>query len=196
MKIYTRSGDLGETGLLAGPRVCKDAARIEAYGTVDELNAALGVARSLALPDSIDGPLERVQHELFEVGAELATPDPAARGTRTIGPAHVKALESDIDRLAATLAPLAQFILPGGTPAAAQLQLARAVCRRAERRLVALVRECPQDISPTLMAYFNRLGDLLFVLARAVNALAGVPEVVWRRPPAGILLKKDQSEPV
>jgi len=182
MKIYSRTGDLGETGLLAGPRVGKDIARIEALGTIDELNAALGLARAETLPDPMDRLLERLQNELFEIGAELATPDPVTRGTRTLGPQHVKALEGEIDNCDASLAPLAGFILPCGVRSAAALHLARTVCRRAERRLVALVRESGGEISLVLLAYLNRLGDLLFVLARAANAAAGVGDVPWRKP--------------
>lgn len=181
MKIYTRTGDLGETGLLAGPRVGKDIARIETYGTVDELNAAIGVVRAEDLPESIDRLLDRVQHELFEVGAELATPDPVSRGLRTIGRPQVAALEAEIDSYEARLAPLSAFILPGGTRAAAALHLARTICRRAERRLVALIREAGLEISLDLLAYLNRLSDLLFVLARAANADAGRPDVPWTR---------------
>lgn len=182
MKIYTRTGDLGETGLFGGPRVGKDMARVEAYGSVDELNAVLGVTRAEGLPEEIDRSLARIQHELFEVGAELATPDPPAHGTRTIGPPHVEALEQEIDGLQQTLAPLSQFILPGGTRPAASLHHARAVCRRAERRLVSLVRYATEPISPVLLAYLNRLGDLLFVLARVVNARAGQGDVIWTKP--------------
>jgi len=182
MKIYSRTGDLGETGLLAGPRVGKDIARIEALGTIDELNAALGLVRGEPVSGPIDRLLERIQNELFEIGAELATPDPVTHGTRTLGPQHVKALEGDIDACASSLAPLAGFILPCGVRSAAALHLARTVCRRAERRLVALVRESGGEISLVLLAYLNRLGDLLFVLARAANAAAGVGDVPWRRP--------------
>lgn len=182
MKIYTRTGDLGETGLFAGPRVGKDMPRIEVFGTVDELNALLGMVRTETLPEGMDRLLERVQNELFEVGAELATPDPVAKGTRTIGQEHVKALETAIDQYEAALPPLKEFILPGGTRAAAWLHWARTVCRRAERRLVSLVRESGTDISLLLLAYLNRLGDLLFVLARTANAQAGVPDVPRCKP--------------
>jgi cob(I)alamin adenosyltransferase len=184
MKIYSRTGDLGETGLYAGPRVGKDIPRIEALGTIDELNAMLGLVRTEALAAPLEAVLERVQNELFEVGAELSTPDPAAQRTRTIGPAHVQALEADVDRLESGLAPLDGFILPGGSRAAAGLHLARAVCRRAERRLVGLVREAPEEVSLVLMAYLNRLADLLFVLARAANAQAALPDVAWKKPGA------------
>ncbi len=182
MGIYSRKGDLGETGLLAGPRVGKDIARIEALGTIDELNASLGLVRAEPLPGPRDRLLERLQNELFEIGAELASPDPVARGTRTIGPQHVQALEAEIDAGAASLAPLAGFILPCGVRAAAALHLARTICRRAERRLVTLVRQSGDEISPVLLAYLNRLGDLLFVLACAANAAAGIGDVPWRKP--------------
>ena len=177
MTIYTRSGDRGETGLFAGPRVAKDAPRIEVCGTVDELNAGLGLARAEPLPEAVDRLIERLQGELFEVGAELATPDPDAHGHRTIGQAQVEKIEAEIDRYQASLPPLEGFILPGGTRAAAALHLARAICRRAERRLVSLVRQDDQQVSAVLLAYLNRLGDLLFVLARAVNAQAGQTDV-------------------
>ena len=182
MTIYTRAGDSGETGLLGGRRVGKDAPRIETYGTVDELNSLLGLARAEPLPEDVERVLGRLQGELFEVGAELATPDPDAHGNRTIGPKHVQAIEADIDRFQSTLAPLEHFVLPTGTRAAATLHVARAVCRRAERRLVAAIRQSEEEISPVLVAYLNRLGDLLFVLARSVNAQAGRPEVVWEKP--------------
>lgn len=182
MKIYTRSGDLGETGLFGGPRVGKDMVRVEVYGTVDELNAVLGQVIAESVPDDIGRLLVRIQNELFEVGAELATPDPVAKGTRTIGPDQVRALEAEIDRYEKELPPLSSFILPGGTRPAAALHMARTVCRRAERRLVSLVRDSHEPISLVLMAYLNRLGDLLFVLARAVNARAGQPDIPWRKP--------------
>jgi len=179
MKIYTRTGDLGETGLFGGPRLGKDAARIEAIGAVAELNAVLGLVRAEPLAGGLMELLARLQAELFEVGAELATVDPLAKGTRTIGPAHVQALEAEIDRWEQTLPPLANFILPAGVRPAAQLHLARAVCRRAERRLVSLVRSSQERISLVLLGYLNRLGDLLFVLARVANHQAGQPEALW-----------------
>jgi len=177
MRIYTRKGDSGETDLAGGVRVGKDAARIEANGTVEELNAVLGLVRSEALPEAIDILLERIQNELFEVGAELA-----ALGTRTIGPRHVEALEAQIDRYAESLEPLGGFILPAGCRAAAELHHARTVCRRAERRLATLSRGAEEKTSLALLAYLNRLGDLLFVLARAANAQAGRRDTAWRKP--------------
>jgi cob(I)alamin adenosyltransferase len=183
MKIYTRTGDQGQTGLFGGPRVSKDDLRLETYGTVDELNSVLGLVRTEALPESIGQLLERIQNELFEVGAELATFDPVARRTRTIAPEHVTAIEEAIDHYQAELPPLHQFVIPGGCGAAARLHHARAVCRRAERRLVSLVRSAEAGpISPLLLAYLNRLGDLLFVLARAVNRGAQREDVMWKKP--------------
>jgi len=186
MKIYTRKGDKGETEVLGGVRVPKDAPRPEVCGTLDELNAALGLARAQGLPGrawtDADRLLERVQGEIFQIGAELAAPDPETRGLQTVGPEHTQALEQAIDRFDGALEPLDGFILPGGTPAAGWLHLARTVCRRAERRLVALSRGASEPISPGLLAYLNRLGDLLFVLARTANARAGVADVRWRGP--------------
>ena len=182
MKIYTKTGDDGETGLFGGPRVAKDAPRIEAFGTVDELNAVLGLVRTQRLDASIDALIGQIQNELFAVGAQLATPNPAAHGTQMIGPAHIGALEAAIDRHQAGLEPLNVFILPGGAPAAAYLHFARTVCRRAERRLVTLVGESSEPISSDLVVYLNRLGDLLFVLARSVNRTAGAGDVPWKKP--------------
>jgi len=181
MKIYTKTGDAGQTGLFGGPRVAKDDPRIEAYGAVDELNAAIGVARAESLPAEIDSLLARVQNELFDLGAELATPNPAAHGMAVLGPMHFAALEQAIDRFEATLPPLKEFILPGGSRGAAALHLARTICRRAERRLVTLVQNSAEPVSGNLVVYLNRLGDLLFVLTRAANAAAGVADVPWRK---------------
>lgn len=181
MKIYTKTGDLGETGLFAGPRVRKDDPRIEAYGTVDELNAVLGVVRTQNPGPELDPLLERIQNELLSLGAELATPDPETNGTQILGDEHIEALERAIDHFEARLQPLRNFILPGGTPAAAFLHLARTVCRRAERHVVTLT-FAPRPAAPRLVQYLNRLGDLLFVLSRAANALAGHPDVLWTKP--------------
>ncbi len=178
-KIYTKTGDLGDTGLFGGPRVRKDDPRIAAYGAVDELNATLGLVRCEALPADVDTLLERVQNQLFDLGAELATPDPMAFGLRIIGEVQIAALEQAIDTHEATLEPLKQFILPAGTRAAASLHLARTVARRAERDLVTLAAQTP--IANELIVYLNRLSDLLFVLARSVNRSAGVADVPWRR---------------
>lgn len=179
MKIYTKTGDRGETGLFGGPRVRKDAPRIEAYGTVDELNAVLGLAQTGSLDAELAAIVSRVQNDLFSLGAELATPDPSKLNLPTLGPDHVVALEQDIDRLEKTLDPLREFILPGGTPAAGAFHLARTVCRRAERRLVALTSLEP--ISQNCLVYLNRLGDLLFVMARAANRRASVPDQPWKK---------------
>ncbi len=182
MKIYTRTGDAGSTGLFGGPRVSKDDDRIEAYGTVDELNAALGAARSAKVSANIDCQLDQIQHELFSIGAELATPDPDQHGLRLIGSSHIARLEQWIDEHEAVLEPLKHFILPAGCPASTHLHLARGVCRRAERRVVTLVRHHEANISEELMIYLNRLSDLLFVLSRVANHEAGVSETQWVRP--------------
>lgn len=184
MKIYTKTGDNGDTGLFAGPRVRKDDVRIEAYGAVDELNAWIGLARAEAPTYTIDAVLTRVQHELFAVGAELATPEPDSHGMRMLGDEHVHALELAIDEHEGRLAPLAQFVLPGGTKVAAQLHVARCVCRRAERRLVTLASSEPERDFHTMIVYLNRLSDLLFVLARAANAVGGKQDVPWKKPTA------------
>ncbi|MCE9557153.1 MAG: cob(I)yrinic acid a,c-diamide adenosyltransferase [Planctomycetes bacterium] len=181
-KIYTKTGDDGQTGLFGGPRVAKDDARIEAYGAVDELNALLGLARCESPPAELDELLVEFQHDLFALGAELATPDPAKLGTNWIGASQIGRLEQAIDHHDALVPPLSQFILPGGSKTASLLHVARTVCRRAERRVVTLARESQQPISPQTVIYLNRLGDLLFVLARRANALAGSQEEPWRKP--------------
>ena len=181
MKIYTKSGDGGDTGLFGGERVPKDHRRVVAYGEVDELSAALGLARATDPPDFEDALLQAIQRSLFTIGAELATPDPArlarALGGPPIGETDVAALEQAIDRLDAGLPALKTFILPGGAPKGAALHLARTVCRRAERAVVRLAREIP--VSPAVGIYLNRLSDLLFVLARAANARAGAGDLPW-----------------
>ena len=183
MKIYTKTGDDGETGLWGGLRVGKDAARVHAYGSVDECNAAIGVARAVlgAAPElgDLDRLLAHIQNQLFVVGADLATPGAAASIPR-VGPGEVAFLEQAIDALEGELEPLRQFILPGGTLAAAQLHLARTICRRAERAVVALARE--ESLGQHVGVYLNRLSDCLFVLARAANARAGVPDAPWNSP--------------
>ncbi len=183
MRIYTRTGDDGTTGLLGPGRVLKNAARVEACGAVDELNAALGVVRTLDPDGWLAAELATIQSRLFHVGAELAalTPDVPAQRDR-IGDEDVAALERWIDRLDAELAPLTSFVLPGGSALAAQLHVTRAVCRRAERRTVSLLQAEPVELR--LVRYLNRLGDLLFVMARWCNRRAGVPETEWhsRRP--------------
>ena len=176
MKIYTKTGDAGETGLFGGPRVRKDHGRIEAFGTVDELNSHLGVVRTLPDADAFDAVLRRVQCELFDLGAQLATP--AATGER-ITARHVEAIEREIDAHERTLEPLACFILPTGVPLAAALHVARTVCRRAERRVVTLAAQAGAAIPANAIEYLDRLGDLLFVLARAANRRAGVADDPW-----------------
>jgi cob(I)alamin adenosyltransferase len=178
-KIYTKTGDDGLTGLLGGGRIPKDDLRIEAYGTVDELNAALGVARASGLDAAADELAARVQDDLFAVGSALADLNPSGPFFGAIGLDHALWLEQAIDAMEAGLPPLTQFILPGGSPPAAQLHQARTVCRRTERLVVHLVRT-DQDVSHDLLVYLNRLSDFLFVLARAVNHRAGVADVPWR----------------
>lgn len=179
MKIYTKTGDAGETGLFGGPRVRKDHERIEAFGTVDELNSHLGVIRTLPAAQGFDGFLRRVQCELFDLGAQLATPGSAQE---RITAAHVAALESEIDRHEDTLEPLACFILPTGTPLAAAIHVARTVCRRAERRVVTLAAAPGATIPANAIEYLNRLGDLLFVMGRAANRREGVADDPWVHP--------------
>ena len=183
MKIYTKAGDGGETGLFGGARVSKDSPRVAAYGEVDELNAALGLARALEPQELADALLQRVQRDLFTIGAELAAPDPdkvqkaLSRSGAAIAESDITALEDAIDGHESRLEPLKHFILPGGAPKAATLHLARTVCRRAERAVVALSRREP--VRPAILRYLNRLSDLLFVLARAANAHAGRPDIKW-----------------
>ena len=179
MKIYTRTGDDGSTGLLGPGRVRKHDPRVEAYGSVDELNAALGVARSLDANGWVSGELGAIQARLFSLGAELAATAAAPlAGFERIGEADVAALEQTIDRLEKDLPPLTNFILPAGHALAAQLHLARTVCRRAERRVVALAESA--TVEPRLVHYLNRLADLLFVMARWCNHRAGVAEAEWK----------------
>jgi cob(I)alamin adenosyltransferase len=185
VKIYTKTGDRGETGLFGGGRVPKDHARVEAYGEVDELSSTLGLAivhLERAGESELAAGLRQVQVDLFTVGAVLATPSPAdgGRGSSyipTLDPARVEALERWIDAADAELEPLKSFILPGGTEAAAALHLARTVCRRAERRVVSLARGV--RVGEEYVVYLNRLSDLLFTLARLANRRAGVPDVPW-----------------
>ncbi len=179
MKIYTKTGDDGTTGLLGPGRVGKDDPRIESYGTVDELNAVLGLARAAGLDANADALVARLQDDLFAVGAALADPDPNGRFHNAVGEGLAARLEGEIDRLEAELPPLTQFILPGGTPSAAQLHLARTICRRAERQVVRLGREPGGAVPHNLVAYLNRLSDFLFVLARAVNRRSGAGDIPW-----------------
>jgi cob(I)alamin adenosyltransferase len=174
VRIYTKTGDNGTTGLIGGKRVSKDSPYIEACGSLDELNALLGLVRSHNLPDDIDKVLGQLQDDLFLVGAELATPEGKVRRSREVGDGDVRRLEGEIDLLELSLEPLKKFILPGGSVPGAQLHLARAVARRAERHCVALSRI--ENVNPRVLQYLNRLSDLCFVLARSVNRLQSVPE--------------------
>lgn len=184
MKIYTKTGDAGETGLFAGPRVKKDDPRIVAYGSVDELNAVLGMLLSNlgTENETLARLITHVQSDLFSIGAELATPDPVGQGMCLLVEARIGFLEDSIDKMDAQLAPLKNFVLPGGCLASASLHWARTVCRRAEREVVHLshlqgVADCSR-----IIIYLNRLSDWLFVLARHQNAMAGVPDQPWMKP--------------
>jgi cob(I)alamin adenosyltransferase len=172
-KIYTRTGDDGTTGLGDGTRVTKDHPRVEAFGTVDELNSVLGLLLAETLPEDIRAALTDIQHDLFDLGGELSVPGRAA-----ISDARVTELEHALDHLNAALAPLKEFILPGGSRAAALAHLARTVCRRAERHVVTLAKV--EVLSPTVIRYLNRLSDLLFVMARTLNRAAGQTDVLWQ----------------
>jgi cob(I)alamin adenosyltransferase len=179
MKIYTKTGDAGETSLFDQTRVSKAAPRVDAYGEVDEVNACLGAAAAAGLDADLGSALEQIQKDLFALGARLA--DPSARiasrvAKAAVTDADVARLEQTIDRLEAELPPLRKFILPGGSPAGSLLHLARTVCRRAERRVIALGADA---VEPILVVYLNRLSDLLFVMARAANHRARVPETEW-----------------
>ena len=172
-KIYTRTGDDGTTGLGDGTRVPKDSVRVEAYGTVDELNSMLGLLMCESLSDDVHGALTRIQHSLFDLGGELCIP-----GRSVLTEAQVTELENLLDQWNADLAPLKEFILPGGTRAAAICHLARTLCRRAERRVYTLSRS--EAVPVASLKYLNRLSDLLFVLARALNHSAGAPDILWQ----------------
>lgn len=171
-KIYTRTGDSGTTGLGDGERVNKDSARVESYGTVDELNSVIGLLLTTDLLDDVKRSLNRVQHELFDLGGELCMP-----GTTLIPDNYVDGLEQDLDALNEDLPPLKDFILPGGSEAAARCHIARTVCRRAERCVVALARE--ETVNPISIRYLNRLSDYLFVAARVLARADGGAEVIW-----------------
>ncbi|MFN8589421.1 MAG: cob(I)yrinic acid a,c-diamide adenosyltransferase [Candidatus Eisenbacteria bacterium] len=182
MKIYTRTGDDGTTGLLGAARVPKHDARVESYGSVDELNAALGMAIALDGERWFAADFAPIQSALFQVGAELATTDETMlQKLSRVTEDDITALEGVIDRLEEGLPPLTKFVLPGGTPLAAQLHLARTVCRRAERRVTALGEHAHVDAR--IVKYLNRLADLLFVAARAANHRAGVTETTWPSAP-------------
>jgi cob(I)alamin adenosyltransferase len=179
-RIYTKTGDEGMTGLGGGQRAPKDSRRVEAYGTVDELNSQLGLALSTGLCERLTAELALIQNELFDLGADLATPaeSQARHPVPTIEARHVEKLEALIDELNAVVGPLANFVLPGGSPGAAQLHVARTVCRRAERQATGLARDEP--IGPNVLPYLNRLSDALFVMARFENHQRGVTEPLWR----------------
>ena len=178
MKIYTKTGDTGKTSLFGGKRVPKDTLRIEAYGTVDELNSILGVCRSMNTAKEVDAVFEEIQNDLFTLGADLATPSDTKKKVKRISPPDVSRLEQHIDAIQPNLAPLASFILPGGNRSASMVHLARTVCRRAERLVVRLSRE--ETIGEHDIVYLNRLSDLLFVVARWINALGNTPETTWQ----------------
>ncbi len=172
-KIYTRTGDDGTTGLSDGGRIDKDDPRIEAIGEIDELNSTIGLLLSKDVPETIRSTLTGIQHRLFDIGGELSMP-----GHNTLQPDRVKALEQALDEFNSELPALKEFILPGGTPAAASCHLARAVCRRAERCVHRLAKTAA--VNPTTLKYLNRLSDLLFVMARQLNRQAGYPDVFWQ----------------
>lgn len=178
MKIYTKTGDHGETSLFGGGRVLKDSPRIEAYGTVDELNSCLGFVRSHQISDLAQQHLEQIQNDLFILGADLATPPDSKASIQRIESAHALRLEQWIDELDSHLDPLRFFILPGGTPGASALHIARTVCRRAERCLVSA--KSTENISSESEVYLNRLSDYLFVLSRFENKQADVNETLWK----------------
>ena len=181
MKIYTKTGDTGSTGLFGGGRVPKDHPRVAAYGDVDELNSALGVVRATAPVDFFDALLESVQRDLFAIGGHLATPDPdkvaKALEKAELSGARVEAFERLMDEADAELPPLRAFVLPAGTPKAAALHFARTVCRRAERSVVHLAHEA--EVPEVFVVYLNRLSDLLFTLARVANHRDGAGDVTW-----------------
>jgi cob(I)alamin adenosyltransferase len=178
-KVYTRTGDDGTTGLGGGQRVPKDSPRIEAYGTVDELNSVIGAALAAGLDIRLSATLQRIQNELFHLGSDLCfvEDDKSRFQIPQIEQRHVDALEQAMDHLTESLEPLRNFILPGGTAGAAQLHVARTVCRRAERRVMELGRD--EGIGPFVVKYLNRLSDTLFVMARFANVAAGSADVLW-----------------
>jgi cob(I)alamin adenosyltransferase len=178
-RVYTKTGDDGTTALGGGQRVPKDSPRIEAYGTVDELNSSIGVALAAGLHPTLDAALRVVQNELFHLGSDLCVleEDKAKRPVPTIEERHVSALEKLMDRMTEEMAPLENFILPGGSPGAAALQLARAIARRAERRVVTLANK--EKIGPFAIRYLNRLSDTLFVMARYENKSRGIADPTW-----------------
>ncbi len=178
MKIYTKTGDTGETSLFGGERVPKSNSRIEAYGTVDELNSHIGMSMSQGAHSNLQPVLEELQDELFVLGADLATPPSRKAKIERIATSHIENLERHIDACDQELEPLKFFIHPGGTPAAASLHIARTVCRRAER--TCIIARTQESINSEVIVYLNRLSDLLFVLARLENKLAGIKEHEWK----------------
>lgn len=178
-KVYTRGGDEGTTSLGTGERVAKDAPRLEAYGTVDELNSSIGAALASGLSPAVTEALRRIQNELFHLGADLCVPedDKMRMPVPQIGARHVEALEDLMDRLSEALLPLDNFILPGGSAGAGALHVARTVCRRAERLVVTLARS--EKVGAHAIPYLNRLSDALFVMARYENRQRGVPDMLW-----------------
>jgi cob(I)alamin adenosyltransferase len=179
-RIYTKTGDEGMTGLGGGRRVPKDSPRVRAYGTVDELNSAIGVALALGLHERLATELGSIQNELFDLGSDLCWPEDDERRARipTVQPKHVERLERLIDEFNEVVGPLTNFLLPGGSPGAAQLHLARTVCRRAEREAITLSRE--ESIGELVLPYLNRLSDALFVMARFENHERGADEPLWQ----------------
>jgi cob(I)alamin adenosyltransferase len=181
VKIYTKTGDAGDTGLFGGGRVSKDHPRTAAYGDVDELNSAIGLARATAPVELFDDLLEAVQRDLFSIGGRLATPEPEkvakAMKKAVLPPERAESFERVMDDAERELPPLDAFVLPGGTSKAAALHLARTVCRRAERSVVHLARQ--DEAPPEILVYLNRLSDLLFTLARLANHRAGSPDITW-----------------
>ncbi|MCU0715481.1 MAG: cob(I)yrinic acid a,c-diamide adenosyltransferase [Pirellula sp.] len=182
MKIYTKTGDAGTTGLFGGPRVSKNDARICAYGSIDELNAVLGLARACTLSGGMDGMIGHIQHQLFSIGAELATPNPEEHGLKWQAENHVSQMEQWIDELESHLQPLRNFILPGGTIQAAHLHVARTVCRRTEREIVSFSNSGRVSDASHIIVFLNRLSDLLFVMARFANHAANIQDTIWESP--------------
>ncbi len=182
MKIYTKTGDTGQTSLFRGGRVDKDSRRVTAYGTIDELNCHIGWIRAHGLPDKPDKLLHRVQNDLFQIGAELATSTEAVKDENSITRLPEDAerfMEEAIDEMEAELTPLKELIIPGGCPPAVALHVTRAICRRAERVVVALSHD--ETVSTETLKYLNRLSDMLFVMARYMNKSVGLPDMVWEK---------------
>ena len=179
-KIYTRTGDKGETGLFSSVRISKDSPRVRAYGDIDELNSVIGMVRASLENEEIDSVLERLQKELFAAGADLASPSDVRQAVPRISEEMIAGLEKTIDMFQERLPPLKVFILPAGGESGARLHFARAVTRRAERNIIALSKI--EKVNENLIPYFNRLSDLLFVMARSVNRLEGLDEDEWHRP--------------